>query len=58
MSEENIMIRREDDFLAELGSDQYQPPPPPVSEKQREKAEAREMKQLILQQEREIKSRI
>ena len=57
MSEENIMIRREDDFLAELGSDQYQPPPPPVSEKQREKAEAREMKQLILQQERERKQR-
>lgn len=43
------------DFLAELGSDQYKPPPPVASEKQREKAEAREMKQLIMQQERERK---
>jgi len=37
MSEENITIRREEEFLAELGSDQFQPPPPVVSDKQREK---------------------
>jgi hypothetical protein len=57
MSEENITISREEEFLAELGSDQYQPSAPLVSDKQREKAEAREMKQLIMQQERERKQR-
>ena len=57
MSEENIIITREDEFLAELGSDQYRPPAPVVSEKQKEKEQAREMKQLIAQQEKERKLR-
>jgi hypothetical protein len=59
MTEDNIRITRDedDDFLAELESNRFQPPPPAISEKQREKSEAREMKQLIMQQERERKQR-
>ena len=55
MTEENITITRDDEFLAELGSDQYRPPAPVVSEKQKEKEQVREMKQLIAQQEKERK---
>ena len=55
MTQDNISITIDEDdaFLAELESNRFQPPPPVVSDKQREKTEAREMKQFIMQQERE-----